>query len=132
MAHAVTPFLMFQGGVADAAMQFYVSLFEDSAIEHVDRYGPGEQGPEGSIKRAEFTVAGQTVYCIDSPIAHAFGFTPSFSLFAECETLDELERAFGQLAEGGSVLMPLDDYGFSRRFGWVTDRFGVSWQLNLA
>ena len=44
----------------------------------------------------------------------------------------ELERVFAMLADGGQVLMPLDDYGFSKRFGWLNDRFGVSWQLNLA
>jgi len=46
--------------------------------------------------------------------------------------MTELEGAFGRLSEGGEVLMPLDDYGFSARFGWVRDRFGPSWQLNLA
>ena len=54
------------------------------------------------------------------------------SLFVECEDDAELSRVFAVLSEGGQVLMPLDDYGFSTRFGWVADRFGVSWQLNLA
>lgn len=69
--------------------------------------------------------------CIDSPVKHGFTFTPSISLFVECESAAELDGAFQQLAAGGQVLMPLDDYGFSARFGWATDRFGVSWQLNL-
>ena len=63
---------------------------------------------------------------------HGFTFTPSFSVWIETESTEELERPFTALAEGGAQLMPLGDYGFSRRFGWVNDRFGVSWQLNLA
>ena len=54
------------------------------------------------------------------------------SLFVECETEAELDNAFEALAAGGAVLMPINNYGFSRKFGWVNDRFGVSWQLNLA
>lgn len=130
MAHSVTPFLMFEGS-AEEAMRSYVGLFHGSEVKRVERYGPGEPGPEGTVKRADFTLAGQHVICIDSPAKHAFTFTPSMSLFVECESEAELSAAFGQLSEGGQVLMPLDDYGFSRRFGWVNDRFGVSWQLNL-
>jgi len=54
------------------------------------------------------------------------------SLFLECESEAELDRLFAALAEGGQQLMPLGKYGFSRKFGWCNDRFGVSWQLNLA
>ncbi len=82
--------------------------------------------------RARFTVAGQALACIDSPARHAFGFTPSVSLFVECQDLAELENACAVLSEGGTALMPLGDYGFSQRFCWLNDRFGVSWQLNLA
>ena len=62
---------------------------------------------------------------------HDFTFTPAMSLFVDCDNTEELERAFAALSEGGKVFMPLDDYGFSKRFGWCSDRFGVSWQLNL-
>ena len=130
MANKITPFLMFEGS-AEKAMRFYVALFRGSEIGQVVRYGPGEPGAEGSIKLANFTLVGQNVMCIDSPIKHAFTFTPSVSLFVECETEDELDRVFGQLSKGGAVLMPPDNYGFSRKFCWVNDRFGVSWQLNL-
>lgn len=130
MARAIAPFLMFEGR-AEEAMTFYVSLFAGSAVGRVERYGRGDQGPEGSIKRADFVLAGERFICIDSPVKHNFGFTPSMSIFVDCENERELNDAFGRLASGGSVLMPLDAYGFSRRFGWVNDRFGVSWQLNL-
>ena len=63
---------------------------------------------------------------------HAFTFTPSISLFVECESEAEMDATFSRLSDGGGVLMPLDNYGFSTRFGWLTDRFGVSWQLNLS
>jgi predicted 3-demethylubiquinone-9 3-methyltransferase (glyoxalase superfamily) len=119
-------------GRAEEAMNLYVSLFGGSEITQIERYGPGEPGAEGTVKRATFTLAGREYHCIDSPVEHGFTFTPSISLFVDCESGTELEAAFGRLAEGGGVLMPIGNYGFSRRFGWVNDRFGVSWQLNLA
>jgi predicted 3-demethylubiquinone-9 3-methyltransferase (glyoxalase superfamily) len=131
MARTVLTHLMFLGA-AEEAMTFYVSLFKDSKITEIVRYGPGEMGAEGTIKWAHFTLAGRELMCIDSPVSHPFTFTPSMSLFVECESADELDAVFARLSEGGSVLMPVDNYGFSGRFGWLTDRFGVSWQLNLA
>jgi predicted 3-demethylubiquinone-9 3-methyltransferase (glyoxalase superfamily) len=130
MAKSVHPFLMFQGK-AEEAMQFYVSLIPRSEIGDIVRYGPGQPGKEGSVRRASFSLGGQTVVCIDSPAQHAFTFTPSFSLFVECESEDEIKRLASALGEGGAVLMPLSNYGFSRQFTWLNDRFGVSWQLNL-
>lgn len=130
MPQSIATFLMFEG-VAEAAMQLYVSLFSGSQITRVERYGPGEPGAEGTIKRADFTLSGHLMICIDSPMKHGFTFTPSISLFVDCVDEAEQATAFQQLAEGGGVLMPLANYGFSRKFGWVNDRFGVSWQLNL-
>lgn len=131
MPRSVTTFLMFEG-VAEEAMNFYVSLFANSSVGAVERYGPEGPGKEGSVKVAEFTVGGHPLKCIDSPAKHAFTFTPSTSLFVECEDEAELDRAFEKLSAGGVVLMPPGNYGFSRKFAWVSDRFGVSWQLNLA
>ncbi|MBZ0329748.1 VOC family protein [Halomonas sp. ANAO-440] len=131
MPHHVTPQLMFDGN-AEQAIRFYVSLFEEAEIVRLERYGPGEPGSEGSVKQAEFTMAGRRYTCIDSPVKHDFTFTPSISLFVECESTGEFERLLEQLSEQGKTLMPPDDYGFSTRFTWLNDRFGVSWQLNLA
>jgi len=131
MARSVTPQLMFEGD-AERAMELYVSLFADSAVTAIERYAAGEFGPEGKVKRATFTLAGRTFACIDSAIEHDFTFTPSMSIFVECQDEAEQTRAYERLSEGGAVLMALGDHGFSRRFGWVNDSFGVSWQLNLA
>jgi predicted 3-demethylubiquinone-9 3-methyltransferase (glyoxalase superfamily) len=68
---------------------------------------------------------------IDSAAAHNFTFTPAFSIFVICESESELEKLYEALNTGGEALMPLDNYGFSRKFGWVKDRYGVSWQMNL-
>ena len=89
-------------------------------------------GPKVSIVSTTHNQEGYARQAFDSFVAHDFSFTPSFSIWIETETEDEIERLFAALGDGGTQLMPLDDYGFSRRFGWVNDRYGVSWQLNLA
>jgi predicted 3-demethylubiquinone-9 3-methyltransferase (glyoxalase superfamily) len=127
----VRPFLMFEGK-AEEAMNFYVSLFPGAQVIDIVRYGPGQPGPEGTVMKASFTVGGQTVLCTDSFVKHGFSFTPSFSFFVECASAEEIERIYGALSAGGTALMPLGEYGFSRKFGWVNDRYGVSWQVNLA
>ncbi|MED4354504.1 VOC family protein [Schinkia azotoformans] len=127
----VTPFLMFQEGKAEEAMNFYTSLIEDSQITNIVRYGANESGDEGTVMQATFTLKGQEFMCIDSNVTHQFSFTPSFSIFVTCSTEEELDNLYQKLGEGGQALMPLGDYGFSKKFGWVNDHFGVSWQLNL-
>ena len=131
MPRRITPFLMFTGD-AEQAMTFYTSLFDDARIGDITRFGPEGPGAEGTVQRASFSLAGQEFLCTDSPPVHDFTFTPSFSIWIETESEEELQRLFAALENGGSELMPLDDYGFSRRFGWVNDRYGISWQLNLA
>jgi len=124
------PFLMFEGR-AEEAMQGYMSVFPDSRLISISRYGPEGPGPEGTVAQAFFELNGQTLRCFDSFVQHAFTFTPSISLFVTFEQEAELDEAFAKLAEGGQVLMPLGAYPFSRRYGWLNDRFGVSWQLSL-
>jgi predicted 3-demethylubiquinone-9 3-methyltransferase (glyoxalase superfamily) len=127
----MTTQLMFEGR-AEEAMTLYLSLFGDSELVRISRSGPGEAGPEGSVIQAMIRLAGQELRFTDSYVRHGFTFTAATSLFALCETEAELDRLFGVLAQGGQVFMPLADYGFSDKFGWVADRFGVSWQLNFA
>ncbi len=121
---------MFEGK-AEEAMNFYVSLFPGSEIVDIVRYGPGQAGAEGSVLKAAFTVGGQSVLCIDSFVKHGFSFTPAISFFVVCDSEEEIRRLSDVLSEGGAELMPLGEYGFSRLFAWVNDRYGVSWQLNL-
>jgi predicted 3-demethylubiquinone-9 3-methyltransferase (glyoxalase superfamily) len=130
MPTTITPFLMFDG-TAEAATNLYVSVFPGSEIHALEKYGPGEPGKEGNVKRCEITVAGQRLRMFDTPVKHAFTFTPSLSLFVDCESEAELDAAFAALSKDGGVLMPPGNYGFSPKFAWCNDRFGVSWQLNL-
>lgn len=132
MAESVHTHLMFQNGLAAGALRRYEEVFDgDFAIDELHTYDESAPGPTGQVQLAICTLLGQRITCIDSPIQHDFDMTPAISLFVECADDDELERLFGALGTDGDVLMPLDDYGFSRRYGWVQDRFGVSWQLNL-
>lgn len=128
----MTPFLMFQGGKGEAALDFYVATVPNSRRVSTERFGAEGPGPEGTILRAVVEIAGQSVMAHDSFVTHAFDFTPSLSFYVECADDAELERLYAALSDGGGELMPLGNYGFSTRFGWVNDRFGVSWQLNLA
>jgi predicted 3-demethylubiquinone-9 3-methyltransferase (glyoxalase superfamily) len=127
----VTPFLMFTGQ-AEEAMKLYTSLFEDSKIVSLKRYGAGEAGPEGTVYQAIFSLNGREFNCIDSPPVHAFTFTPAISLHVSCPDAARVDHYFKVLSEGGQVFMPLDRYPFADRYAWVQDRFGVSWQLSTA
>lgn len=125
MNQKITTFLMFEGQ-AEEAMNFYTSVFRDSAINHILHH------ENGTVMHATFTIKGQIFSCIDSDIKHAFTFTPAISLFVTCDTAEEVDGLFETLTESGQVLMPLSPTPVSEKFGWVQDKFGVSWQLNLA
>ena len=131
MTQELRTFLTFQGGVAGAALDLYRDVFDDFELIAAEHYGPNDVGPDGTIKVARFRLAGSEFSCADSPITHEWGFTPGVSLWIECDDERELQRLFDRLSDGGRVYMPLDNYGFSTRFGWVGDRFGVTWQLNV-
>jgi predicted 3-demethylubiquinone-9 3-methyltransferase (glyoxalase superfamily) len=131
MATAVTPFLMFQGE-CEQALGLYASLFPDASITLLERWGPGGAGLEGQVAKATFILGGREFRAFDSPPVHAFTFTASFSIFVDCQGEAEIDRLWAALSDGGAALMPLGDYGFSKKFGWTNDRFGVSWQLSLA
>lgn len=132
---SITTSLMFVGkhaGKTEEAINFYTSLFPNSKIISIQRYEAGEHEPEGSAKVARFSINGTEFMALDSHLDHKFTFTPAMSLHVEFESANEIEKAFRTLVEGGSELMPLGNYGFSQKFGWVNDRYGVSWQLNLS
>jgi len=127
---SITPFLMFTGK-AEEAMDFYVSLFPNAKVEAISRYDSGEAGAEGSVQIATFSLNGQKVMCTDSTVEPDFTFTPSISLYVKCTTEGEFTKYVEALSQDGKMLMPPDNYGFSTKFAWLEDRFGVSWQLNL-
>lgn len=131
MKKQIATFLTFQDGNAENAMNFYIDLFDNSKIVQLQRWGKDGPVEEGKIMRASFELNGNTFMCSDSPPVHDWNFTPATSNYIECESETELVRLFTKLSENGKVTMPLNNYGFSQKFGWTIDQFGVSWQLNL-
>lgn len=131
MTRGPHPFLTFQHGAATSALGLYREVFDDFDVVEIDHYGPDGPGAEGTVVAARFRIGGADLACADSPVTHEWGFTPAVSLWFDCDTAEELERIFSGLSDGGEVFMPLGDYGFSTRFGWVGDPYGVTWQLNL-
>lgn len=129
----ITPFLWFDKE-ADEAMKFYTSIFENSNVVNVGYYPSGyTEGPlagmEGKVINGVFELSGQRFMCLDGgPI---FTFNPSTGFFIGCETAAEVEKYYNKLVEGGTVMMPLDHYPFSEKFAWISDKFGVSWQINV-
>lgn len=129
----ITPFLWFDIQ-AEEAMPFYTSGFKDSKIISIKRYpdGPLEgpmKGMEGKVLSGVFELAGQQFMALDG--GPYFKFTPATSLFVNCETEAEIDQLWAKLAERGSILMPFQAYPFSPKFGWLMDKYGISWQLNL-
>lgn len=131
MENQITTFLTFQENNAEQAMNFYTELFDNSRITEIRRHEKGGPAKEGSVMIARFELNGKAFICSDSYVKHAWTFSPAISLYVECKTDGELDKLFHRLSENGKVYMPLDNYGFGQKFGWVEDRFGVSWQLNL-
>lgn len=131
MKQQITTFFTFQKNNAEQAMNFYVELFDNSKIINVQRWGKDGPVEEGKIMRATFKLNGDLFMCSDSPPVHDWDFTPAVSNYIECENERGLINLFEKLSKNGKIMMPLDNYGFSQKFGFVEDRFGVSWQLNL-
>ena len=123
MITAAAPFLMFQGR-CEEALTFYADAIPGARIAALDRK------PDGTVAMARLSIAGLEIMANDSPPVHAFDFTPSSSTFLTVDAPEDVDTLAAALGDGGKALMPPDDYGFSRRFGWVQDRFGVSWQIN--
>jgi predicted 3-demethylubiquinone-9 3-methyltransferase (glyoxalase superfamily) len=119
-------------GQCEEAMTLYVSLFGDSKVTTIERYTSEGPGAEGTVKEATFELCGRGFACADSPSDHAkFAFSPAMSLFVDVADEAEIDRAFAGLSEGGKVIMPLNTYPFAKKFAWLSDRFGMTWQLNL-
>ena len=130
MAQEINPFLMFPSG-AEQAMNFYISLFPGSRIEKIDHFDAAGPDAKGAVRLATLNLLGRKLEFFDSPVRHAFTFTPAISFAVACESAEEVDRLFAALSDGGQILMGLDAYPFARRYGWVNDKFGVSWQLRF-
>jgi len=112
----IAPFLWFDGN-AEEAMNFYVSLFKNSKVGKVTRYGEAGPGPKGSVMSATFQLEGQDFCALNG--GPQFKFTPAISFFVNCETQEEVDALWEKLSAGGR----------KDRCGWLQDRFGVSWQI---
>jgi predicted 3-demethylubiquinone-9 3-methyltransferase (glyoxalase superfamily) len=121
----VVPHLWFDRQAVEAA-NFYVTLFENSKIQFVNQI---KNTPSGDCDIVNFQLAGQAFSAISA--GPQFKLNPSISLMVHATSEDEVNRLWAALSESGEVRMPLGAYPFSPRFGWVDDRFGVSWQLIL-
>jgi len=125
----ITPFLWFNDNVEEA-VNFYTSVFENSKIVKMNRSpGDGTTGQAGKVFMATFQLNGREFYALNG--GPVFSFTPAISLYVNCETREETDELWGKLSDGGRVLMPINKYPFSEKYGWVQDKFGLSWQLNF-
>lgn len=113
---SITPFLWFDGK-AEEAMNFYVSIFKNSKIVSVSRYGEGGLGPKGSVMTATFQLDGQEFVALNG--GPQFSFTPAISFFVNCTTQQEVDGLWEKLSEGGE----------KQRCGWLKDKYGLSWQI---
>jgi predicted 3-demethylubiquinone-9 3-methyltransferase (glyoxalase superfamily) len=125
----ITPFLWFDNQ-AEEAVKFYTSLFESSKIGNVRRYGDAGPGPKGQVMTMTFQLAGLDFMALNG--GPVFSFTPAVSFFVACRTEQEVDALWKGLSDGGKMLMQLQKYPFSEKFGWISDRYGLSWQLTLA
>ena len=126
----ITPFLWFDKNAEDAA-NFYTSVFKNSKINNIVRYneaGAAATGmPEGTAMTVAFELEGQKFTALNG--GPHFKLNPSISFFVNCETEDEVKKLWDKLSPGGKILMPLDKYFFSDKYGWIQDKYGLSWQL---
>ena len=113
----ITPFLWFDKQAEEAA-QFYVSIFKDSKILHVSRYGDAGPGPKGSVMVVNFQLAGQEFTALNG--GSLFKFSEAFSFVVNCENQQEVDEYWSKLTSGG---------GQESQCGWLKDKFGFSWQI---
>jgi predicted 3-demethylubiquinone-9 3-methyltransferase (glyoxalase superfamily) len=116
MQNKITTFLTFDGR-AEEAIEFYTSIFDDSKVTSTTRYGDAGPGEKGSFMTGTFELAGQEFMALNG--GESFTFTTGISLFVDCETQGEVDELWERLSEGGE----------QGPCGWLTDKFGVSWQI---
>jgi len=120
----IVPSLLFTGnqkGKAEEAINYYMSLFRLSSVDQVSHYEAGEQGPEGMVKYAAFTINGQRFVAMDSGVDVPYGFSPAISFVINCDTQEQIDYYWDHLTEGGDIN--------AQQCGWLQDKYGVSWQI---
>ena len=113
----ITPFLWFDTQAEEAA-KFYASVFKNSKIGKITRYGEAGPGPKGSVMTVEFELAGQRMIALNG--GPHFKFTEAISLSVDCKDQKEVDRYWNRLSQGGQESM----------CGWLKDKYGLSWQIN--
>lgn len=128
---SIVPCLWFDNEAEEAA-EFYTSLFNNSSVKKITRFGKEgfeyHHKPEGSVMTVDFELNGQKLLALNG--GPEFEFNEAVSLFVYCGSEDRINFFYGKLTEGGSINMPLDKYDWSPKYAWVKDKFGVSWQLD--
>ena len=112
----ITPFLWFNAN-AEEAVNFYISIFADSKIIDMSRYGDAGPGPKGSMMTATFQLEGQRFMALNG--GPVFSFTPAISFYVDCQQQEQVDSLWDRLSEGGE----------KSRCGWLKDKFGISWQI---
>jgi predicted 3-demethylubiquinone-9 3-methyltransferase (glyoxalase superfamily) len=121
----ITPFLWFEKDAGEIA-SFYTSIFKDAKIK--DKITLHDT-PSGTVDIIALELFGQTLRLMTA--GPLFKFTPAVSFLVPCNTRDEVDDLWERLSKGGSILMPLDEYPFSKKYGWLRDKYGLSWQVML-
>jgi predicted 3-demethylubiquinone-9 3-methyltransferase (glyoxalase superfamily) len=124
----IVPFLWFDNK-AEEAVNFYTSIFNNSKIGTIAYYGEGSPMPKGSVLTINFKLEHQDFIALNG--GPTFTINPSISFSVTLESKTELDTLWSKLSEGGSVLMPFQTYDWSEKYGWLSDKYGVSWQLSL-
>jgi predicted 3-demethylubiquinone-9 3-methyltransferase (glyoxalase superfamily) len=112
----ITPFLWFNDQ-AEEAMNFYISIFKNSKVVNVSRFGEAGPGPKGTVMTATFQINGQEITALNG--GPQFSFTEAISFYVDCETQEEVDELWGKLSEGGE----------KGQCGWLKDKYGLSWQI---
>jgi predicted 3-demethylubiquinone-9 3-methyltransferase (glyoxalase superfamily) len=122
---SVVPSLLFvkeHYGQAEEALKFYTSIFKNSSVTGIQKYGANEQpDKEGAVRHAQFALNGQTIMVMDSGHAHNFTFNEGISLMVYCKDQQEIDYYWEKLSDGGDPK--------AQACGWLKDKFGVSWQI---
>ena len=119
------PFLTYDGQAFEA-LEYYKDVFQNFDIIQLINYDSSNK-----IQQAVIQIGNMRLMLRDSEVPSEFTFTPSMSVYIECEDLNEIEVLYRKLKKNGAIHIPLDDYQMSRRYASIQDQFGVSWELNL-